>query len=198
MANHILCVQGSMWTHIAVSEKGIDYQMYPRLIALSEVAWSPQQSREWSDFDARLAHHLRRLQLLGIAYFDSSAVGNRIGAWQASDLSGDAPRQFEWDATPFLNKASEYEVQVRRDDGRMPVYVRSVALLEDGKEISREVFPGPLDKHNDVAIGWLEVGRREPAARYTVRVTLQGTNEGGLAGSVRIMEPPAPGSNAGN
>ena len=30
--------------------------------------------------------------------------------------------------------------------GRMPVYVRSVALLEDGKEISREVFPGPLDE----------------------------------------------------
>ena len=61
MAKQILGVQGSMWTHIAVTEKAIDYQMYPRLVALSEVAWSPQQSREWSDFNARLARHLRRL-----------------------------------------------------------------------------------------------------------------------------------------
>jgi hypothetical protein len=103
---------------------------------------------------------------------------------------------FEWDATPILNRAGEYEVQVRREEGQKPVYVRSVALLEDGKEISREVFPGPLTEGNDVAIGWLELGKRKPAARYTVRVTLQGTNEGGLAGSVWMMEPLAAGSKA--
>jgi hexosaminidase len=195
-AKQILGVQGNMWTHIAVTEQAIDYQMYPRLVGLAEVAWSPQQTREWSDFNARLDRHLRHFQLLGIHYFNKAAVGKKIGAWQASDLSGDATRLFEWDVTPFLNKASECEVQVRRDDGQKPVYVRSVALLEEGKEISREVFPGPLDKNNDVAIGWLELGKRKPAARYSLRVTLQGTKEGGLAGSVWIMEAPAVGSNS--
>jgi hexosaminidase len=196
MAKRILGVQGSMWTHIAVTEKAIDYQMYPRLAALAEVAWSPQQIRDWSDFNARLDRHSRRFQLLGIRYFDPASVGQKIGAWQASDLSGNALRMFEWDATPILNRAGEYEVQVRREEGQKPVYVRSVALLEDGKEISREVFPGPLTEGNDVAIGWLELGKRKPAARYTVRVTLQGTNEGGLAGSVWMMEPLAAGSKA--
>lgn len=196
MAKQILGVQGNMWTHIAVTEQAIDYQMYPRLVALAEVAWSPQQSREWSDFNARLDRHLRRFQLLGIHYFNKAAVGKKIGAWQASDLSGNSPRLFEWDVTPFLNKASECEVQVRRDDGQKPVYVRSVALLEDGKEISREVFPGPIDERNDVAIGWLELGKRKLTARYSLRVTLQGAKEGGLAGSVWIMEPPAAGSNS--
>jgi hexosaminidase len=196
MAKRILGVQGSMWTHIAVTEKAIDYQMFPRLAALAEVAWSPQSIREWSDFKARLDHHFRRFQLLGIRYFDKASVGQKIGEWQASDLSGNGPRLFEWDTTPFLNKASEYEVQVRRKEGQKPVYVRSVALLEDGKVISQEAFPGPLDERNDVAIGWLELGKRKPAARYSVRVTLQGTNEGGLAGSVWIMEPLAAASNA--
>jgi hypothetical protein len=196
MAKRILGVQGSMWTHIAVNEKAIDYQMYPRLAALAEVAWSPQQIREWSDFSARLDRHFRRFQLLGIRYFNKASVGKKIGAWQSSDLSGNAPRLFEWDTKPFLKKAGEYEVQVRREEGQKPVYVRSVALLEDGKEISREVFPGPLNERNDVAIGWLELGKRKPAARYSVRVTLQGTNEGGLSGSVWIMEPLAAGSNA--
>ena len=186
MAKHILGVQASMWTHIAVNEKAIDYQMFPRLAALAEVAWSPQPIREWSDFDTRLSRHYRRFQLLGIHYFDNEFVGHKIGSWQSSDFSGNAPRLFEWDTTPLLDKAGEYEVQVRREAGQKPVYVRSVALLEDGKEISREVFPGPLTESNDVAIGWLELDKRKPAARYSVRVTLQGTNQGGLAGSVWI------------
>ncbi len=186
MAKHILGVQASMWTHIAVNEKAIDYQMFPRLAALAEVAWSPQEIRDWPDFSARLDRHLRRFQVLGIRYFDNAAVGNKIGSWQASDLSGDAPRQFEWDTTRLLNKAGEFEVQVRREEGHGPVYVRSVALLEGSKEISQEVFPGQLTESNNVAIGWLELGKRKPAARYSVRVTLQGTNQGGLAGSVWI------------
>jgi len=186
MAKHILGVQGSMWTHIAVTEKAIDYQMFPRLAALAEVAWSPQPIREWSDFTARLNRHYKRFQRLGIRYFDNASVGHKIGAWQASDLAGNAPRQFEWDTTPWLNKAGEYEVQVRREEGQKAVCVRSVVLLEDGKEISREVFPGPLTESNDVAIGWLELGKRNPAAHYSVRVTLQGTNQGGLAGGVWI------------
>jgi hexosaminidase len=196
MAEHVLGVQASMWTHIAATEKQIDYQMYPRLLALAEVAWTPQPFRDWSDFDARLARQLRCFQLLDIKYFDPAAVGKKIGAWQASDLAGETPRVFEWDATPLLTSASEVEVQVRRDDGQKPVYVRSVALLADGKEISREVFPGPLDKYNDVVIGWLALGTRKAGARYTVRATLQCMNEGGLAGSVWIMQPPATESTA--
>jgi hexosaminidase len=196
MAKHILGVQGSMWTHIAVTEKAIDYQIYPRLLALAEVAWSAQASREWGDFNARLGPQFRRFQLLGITYFDPTADGKKIGAWQVSDLSGDAPRQFEWDATPFLNKASEYEVEVRRDEGQKRVYVRSITLLEGGKEMSRYEFPGLLDQYNDVAIGWLTLRQRKAGARYTVRATLQGTKEGAVAGSVWIMEPPAPKSTA--
>ena len=196
MAEHILGVQASMWTHIAVTEKAIDYQMYPRLLALAEVAWTPQPSREWSDFDARLARQLRRFQLLDIKYFDPAAVGKKIGAWQASDLARGAPRVFEWDVTRLFTSVSEVEVQVRRDDGQMPVYVRSVILLDDGKEISREVFPGTLSQHNDVVIGWLALGTRKADARYTVRATLQCMNEGCLTGSVWIMQPPATESTA--
>jgi hexosaminidase len=184
MARHVLGVQASMWTHIATSENAIDYQIYPRLAALAEVAWSPQTVRAWPDFSVRLKSHLERWKLLGAHYFDEAAVGRRIGAWQSSDLSGDAARAFEWDVTPLVPGPGEYEVQVRREEGPGPVYVRSVALLEDGQEISREVFAGPLSEGNDVAVGWLECRRRKPAARYSVRVVLQGASGGGLAGSV--------------
>jgi hexosaminidase len=192
MAQHILGVQASMWTHIAVTETAIDYQVYPRLLALAEVAWTPQSIRNWSDFESRLSMHERRLHALDIRYCDAAATGRKLGAWQSAELAGETPRQFEWEATPALPRAGEVEVQVRRDDGEKRTYVRSVALLEDGKEISQAAFPGPLDKYNDVNIGWLAVGERKTGARYTVRVTLQGSKEGAVSGSVWIMGPHAP------
>jgi hexosaminidase len=192
MAQHILGVQASMWTHIAVTEAAIDYQIYPRLLALAEVAWTPQSIRNWSDFESRLSKHERRLLALDIRYYDAAATGRKLGAWQSAELAGETPRQFEWEATPALPRAGEVEVQVRRDDGEKRTYVRSVELLEDGMEISQAAFPGPLDKYNDVNIGWLAVGKRKTGARYTVRVTLQGSKEGAVSGSVWIMGPHIP------
>jgi hypothetical protein len=48
-----------------------------------------------------------------------------------------------------------------------------------------------LNKSNDVNVGWLPVGQRQAGARYTVRVTLQGSKDGAVSGSVWIMEPRA-------
>jgi hexosaminidase len=189
LAQHILGVQASMWTHIAVTEEAIDYQIYPRLLALAEVAWTPQRMRDWSDFSSRANTHFSRLQSLDIKYCDVSAPGKRLGAWQASDLTGETPRQFNWEATAFVPNSGEVQVQVRYDDGEKLTYVRSVALLQDGKEISQVAFPGPLDKGNDVNIGWLAVGQHQVGSRYAVRVTLQGSKDGGDSGSVWIMEP---------
>lgn len=190
MAKHILGAEACMWTHIAVTGKAIDYQIYPRLLALAEVGWSPQQERNWSDFDSRLLGQFPRLRALGVTYHDPRAVGTKLGAWRESDLMGDTPRVFEWDATSLLGNRSEAEVQVRWEGGRHPVYVRSVALLKDGKQKSQIEFPGPLNKFNDVEVGWLSLGRRHSDSRYTLRITLQGTKEGTASGSVWIMAPP--------
>jgi hexosaminidase len=191
LAQHILGVQASMWTHIAVTEDAIDFQLYPRLLALAEVAWTPQAIRDWSDFSSRVSTHYSRLQSLDIKYCDIAAPGRKLGAWQASDLTGDTPHQFTWEATPFLPSSGEVQVQVRRDDGSKLTYVRSVELREDGKEISHVAFPGPLNKGNDVNVGWLPVGQRQAGARYSVRVTLQGSQDGAVSGSVWMMEPRA-------
>jgi len=187
MARHILGVEACMWTHIAVTERAIDYQIYPRLLALSEVGWSPQQSREWSGFDHRLRSELPRLQALGVTYRDPQAVGVKVGAWSEQDLAGDTPRVFDWDATTSISGAAEVEVQVRWASGTHAVYARRVALLEDGRQTSQAVFPAPLDRDNDVEVGWLSPGARQPGSRYTLRVTLQGTKDGSSTGSVWIM-----------
>ncbi|HKT12534.1 MAG TPA: hypothetical protein VJW77_11985, partial [Terriglobia bacterium] len=165
---------------------------YPRLLALSEVGWSPQQDRKWSGFDVRLKGEFSRLQALGVTNRDPQAVGAKLGAWSEQGLRGDTPRVFEWDATSSIPRAGEVQVQLRWAGGKHPFYVRSVELLQDGRRASQIAFPAPVDQDNDVAIGWLSPGTRRPGSRYTLRVTLQGTKDGSSAGSVWIMQPPAP------
>jgi len=66
---HILGLQGNIWTHIAVNEAAVDIQVFPRLIALAEVAWSDETGKCWEDFSRRLECHHKRLDELGVNYY---------------------------------------------------------------------------------------------------------------------------------
>ena len=66
---HILGLQGNMWTHIATNEDAVDRQVFPRQIALAEVAWSPADRRNWKSFSERLKTHFSRLEARGVKYF---------------------------------------------------------------------------------------------------------------------------------
>ncbi|MEZ7499567.1 chitobiase/beta-hexosaminidase C-terminal domain-containing protein [Flavobacterium sp. Arc3] len=49
----------------------MEYQSYPRISALSEIAWSKKESKNWKDFYGRLTNsHLQRLSNMGIAFRD--------------------------------------------------------------------------------------------------------------------------------
>jgi hexosaminidase len=67
-ARHILGVQGNLWTEYMPTMSQVQYMAFPRALALSEVCWSPRDSRDWKCFIPRLAPHLERLDSLGINY----------------------------------------------------------------------------------------------------------------------------------
>ena len=41
---------------------------YPRLSALAEVVWTPVGRKDYANFLARLAQHLRRMQVLDVNF----------------------------------------------------------------------------------------------------------------------------------
>jgi hexosaminidase len=67
-ASHILGTQGQIWTEYQRTPKNVEYMVFPRLSALAEVAWTPREQRDFSDFSARLSKHLRRLSVLDVNY----------------------------------------------------------------------------------------------------------------------------------
>ncbi|HEU5087352.1 MAG TPA: family 20 glycosylhydrolase, partial [Roseiflexaceae bacterium] len=74
-ARHILGTQAQLWTEYVTSQEQADFKLFPRLCALAEVAWSAVEGREYADFVARLAEHMRRLEALGVQHAGIRAPG---------------------------------------------------------------------------------------------------------------------------
>ncbi len=72
-ARHILGAQGNVWTEYMKTPEHVEYMAFPRAIALAEVVWSPEASRDYAHFLDRLKHHTRRLDILNVHYFPDYA-----------------------------------------------------------------------------------------------------------------------------
>ncbi len=60
--------QANVWTEYIPTMEHLEYMVFPRIIALSEVTWSPKSAREWTSFQARLNSHYRILQQKNVNY----------------------------------------------------------------------------------------------------------------------------------
>ena len=67
-AAHVLGAQGQIWTEYIPDPRQVEYMAFPRLAALAEVLWTPRDQKDYPDFLARLAPHLRRLAILDVNY----------------------------------------------------------------------------------------------------------------------------------
>ncbi|AXY72966.1 beta-N-acetylhexosaminidase [Paraflavitalea soli] len=76
-AKHVLGAQGNVWTEYMKYPSKVEYMIFPRASALSEVLWSPKAQRNWPDFEKRLQQQFKRYDLWGTnyskAYFDLKA-----------------------------------------------------------------------------------------------------------------------------
>lgn len=66
---HILGVQANLWTEYIPTMEHAEYMLFPRLLALAEVAWSEPAAKDWNDFHRRLQDHYLLLQRNNIGYY---------------------------------------------------------------------------------------------------------------------------------
>ena len=65
---YIWGAQGNLWTEYITNPAKVEYQLFPRLDALSEILWSPKNKRNYPDFKRRLKTQFKRYDLLNINY----------------------------------------------------------------------------------------------------------------------------------
>ncbi|MER5675374.1 MULTISPECIES: beta-N-acetylhexosaminidase [Streptomyces] len=70
-AAHVLGTQVNVWTEVMQNRQRVDYQVFPRLAAFAEVAWSRLPApgeRDFAGFERRMETHYARLDALGVDY----------------------------------------------------------------------------------------------------------------------------------
>ena len=65
---HILGAQGNVWGEYLWTPADVEYFAFPRVAALAEVVWTPAKARNYDDFLARLATHVKRPDALKVNY----------------------------------------------------------------------------------------------------------------------------------
>jgi len=67
-AKHVVGIQANVWTEYISNINYAEYMTYPRALALSEVAWSTKESKNFENFKTRLKGHMPSMDAMKINY----------------------------------------------------------------------------------------------------------------------------------
>lgn len=90
-ARYILGAQANVWAEYISTTSHAEYMIFPRLLALAEVVWTPKERKDREDFKYRVEKHLALLAEKGVNAFRLSdrvdiltevdTAGRRIKVW---------------------------------------------------------------------------------------------------------------------
>lgn len=72
-AKYVIGAQANIWTEYMSNPRKIEYMIFPRLSAMSEVVWSPKEKRNWENFKQRMKDQYKRYTLWG-AYYNPADI----------------------------------------------------------------------------------------------------------------------------
>jgi hexosaminidase len=68
---YILGVQANLWTEYILDFKQVQYMIFPRLFALSEVGWGTSDPKNYKEFEGRVINEFKTLDKMGVKYAKS-------------------------------------------------------------------------------------------------------------------------------
>lgn len=128
---HILGAQANLWTEYIPTEKQVEYMVFPRILAMSEVVWSgPSKNfdKDYPDFFSRVEGFMERLDALNINY------ANYLYEVEGAILKKDGRIYYEL-TTPTKGKEIRYSLNGSEEK----TYSEPILINEDS-EIDANVF----------------------------------------------------------
>ena len=123
-ATYILGAQANLWAEYMKYPSKVEYHLFPRLSALSEVLWTPKEQRSWTSFEKRLPTQFNRYNLWGAnyshAYFDLKSnlmpVKGKSGvAWRVQKASAKGQIVYRTpDGKQFVGKGDSVDIMVNQ------------------------------------------------------------------------------------
>ncbi len=66
--NLIMGAQANMWSEYLLDEDAFEYMIYPRIIAVAELTWTPAEKKNYEDFERRIINSCARMDYHDINY----------------------------------------------------------------------------------------------------------------------------------
>lgn len=136
-AEHIMGVQACTWTEYIPTYEKLQYMDLPRLSALSEIAWTKKELKNYDDFLIRIETQLDRYNLLGYNFATSHY------AVQSSTLWNKKKKQVELTlSSPMKNSDIYYTTNSEEPSLKTNKYTKPIILTKPttikARAISRE------------------------------------------------------------
>ena len=80
MQKYVKGVQTNLWSEQIYPMRQVEYMTWPRAFAISEVAWSPADKKNWTSFVGKVEDHMKRFDAAEIKY--CPACTTRILKWR--------------------------------------------------------------------------------------------------------------------
>lgn len=162
--------QGNVWTEYIVTPEKVEYMVFPRICALSEVLWTPSEKKDYNNFKDRLKNHFALLDKLKINY--SKAIYDLSGKFlQTIDKEGIAVEL----SAPFSNSQIYYTLDGKEPNTASNKYSTPVILKKsvtfEAAYFDNDIKQGNIFLKNfniNKATGKDIVLKNQPRKRYSV------------------------------
>lgn len=118
-SKYILGVQANLWTEYILDFKRVQYMIFPRLLALSEVGWGTADPKNYKEFEGRVINEFKVLDKMGIDYAKSiyninGKVQPRVGGISYKLSTSQKPEgiRFTTDGSVPTENSQTYDVPI--------------------------------------------------------------------------------------
>ena len=86
-AKYIMGAQANLWTEYIAYPSKVEYMIFPRMSALSEVLWTPADKKSWNHFQVKLPQQMKRYQLWN-AHYSNEYYAPKTGFTNTKNYAG--------------------------------------------------------------------------------------------------------------
>lgn len=116
-AKFVLGVQANIWSEKIANFKRLQYQVFPRMLALAETGWTAKAAKNYDDFLLRNKAHYDRMDEMGIYYyvpkpaglFEKMAFADSLSIELSSPLLEDVDIYYTLDGSEPTTASIKYE-----------------------------------------------------------------------------------------
>jgi hexosaminidase len=138
---HVLGAQANLWTEYIATPQRVEYMLLPRLLALSEITWTPADLKDWDSFVMRTGNHYARLESEGVQFRipDPAGLADTVTSKSSVTLALHSPVPgaklfYTTDGSIPTTASTPYAAPFTLNlQPGQAVLVRAVTVLRDGR-----------------------------------------------------------------